>query len=121
MKFSQAMGFLTLGAAMLALPQVAPSLCPRNGFDGTSGRELWLYLMGCLQSGLGIVVLTRSAIFSTINTIRSLPGTMADIWDHVPTGVDGNLTKLDEALPRNGKVVTVDFAAKPVFQQSRAA
>ena len=45
---------------MAALPLLAPQLCPLNGFDGTSARELWLNVMAAVNAAIGGSYLVRA-------------------------------------------------------------
>lgn len=121
MKLSEAAGFLFVGAVMLGLPHWAPSLCPRNGFDGTSGRELWLQVMGLLQTGMGGTVLLRSALSATIATLQAWPETLAELWGKLLPESEADLAELEDATFRGAEVVRVDFSAKPTWDESRAA
>ena len=121
MKWSHGIGFFAIGAVMLALPQWAPGLCVRDVFDGTSGRELWLQFMGCLQTGMGGTVLMRSAVAGFIASLRQWPQVLADIWGGILPERDADLCELKEAAFRDGKVVPVDFATKATWNQRQAA
>ena len=60
MNLSNASTFLLTGIAMSVLPVIAPALCPANGFDGTSARELWLQVMGFINAAIGTGYLARA-------------------------------------------------------------
>jgi len=79
MKFGHALGFFAIGLVMMVLPQLAPGLCPRNGFDGTSGRELWLRVMGLLQVALGGSVGLWNMTNAAIALWETVPEAMAGI------------------------------------------
>lgn len=106
---------------MLVLPQIAPGLCPRNGFDGTSGRELWLRVMGLLQGGMGGTVLLRSAVGAAITFVQAWPGMLAELYRTLLPEPETDLAELEEASARGAEVVAVDFMAKPTWDQQRAA
>lgn len=119
MKFSHGVGFFALGAMMLALPQVAPGLCPRNGFDGTSGRELWLQIMGCLQTGLGLTGLLKASVLLASEWLASWGELIAG-----PSEVEAAEGALDWAsvqADRGPQVVAVDFSSAPVWAEREAA
>jgi hypothetical protein len=121
MKLSEAAGFLFVGAVMLGLPRWAPGLCPRNGFDGTSGRELWLQVMGILQTGLGAGVLLRSLAGAMLTSLLAWPETLAELWGRLLPEPETDLAELEDATFRGAEVVAVDFAAKPAWEDQRAA
>ena len=54
-----ALVFLVLGVAMAMLPVVEPSWFPPTGIYGSSGRALWLEVMGVLQGVIGGVRVLR--------------------------------------------------------------
>ena len=53
MNAHNAWGFFSFGLVMGLLPVLAPAWFPPIGIDGSSGRALWLELMGAVQVALG--------------------------------------------------------------------
>ena len=73
--------FAVIGAAMELLPRLFPSWFPPSGADQSSGRALWLGVMGVLQLGLGLGYIIR---------LQLVPFTMR-ILSAVPAGERGSL------------------------------
>lgn len=78
MNLSNACTFFLTGTAMVVLPVVAPSLCPNNGFDGTSAREMWLQVMGLINASIGTGYFLRTgwkslATALEVRLARSVP------------------------------------------------
>jgi hypothetical protein len=73
MNFSNATTFLVVGITMNLLPRFAPALCPLNGMDGTSARELWLHLMGAIQCGIGGLGLFRHCAAAAVTVWQNRP------------------------------------------------
>jgi hypothetical protein len=121
MKLSHALGFFAIGTVMLILPRFAPGLCPRNGFDGSSGRELWLQVMGMLQTGLGVSGFMRSAWAAVLDAIETWPEAVADFWGSVLPEPELERAQIEDEIFRGAEVVQVNFAAKPDWEQQRAA
>ncbi|MDR0902654.1 MAG: hypothetical protein LBM92_07800 [Opitutaceae bacterium] len=59
MNLPNAIGLLVLGVFMRALPVIAPAWVPVEASIGTSARELWLILTGCVIGGTGAILLLR--------------------------------------------------------------
>jgi hypothetical protein len=62
MKWPNSFGFCLIGLMMLWLPALAPGLCPASPLFGGSTRELWLLLMGTLNTALGAGILGWQAM-----------------------------------------------------------
>ncbi len=97
MKLDAALGFLSIGLVMLVVPQLAPGLCPRNGFDGSSGRELWLYVMGALQVALGGWGVLWHAVGVLIVAFETLLEAMVEVFTGTVAEAEEELAALVEA------------------------
>jgi hypothetical protein len=119
MKFSHGVGFFVIGAAMLVLPLVAPGLCPRNGFDGTSGRELWLQIMGCLQTGMGLTSLVKASMLAVVEWLASWREILAETSE--AEVVEPALEWATLQPENHAPVVAVDFGAPSIWTERKAA
>lgn len=54
MNTNHAFGFLLVGTIFGLLPRFTPGWCPPTGFDGTSGRELWLQVMSTVLIAVAV-------------------------------------------------------------------
>ncbi len=66
MTSGNACGFLLLSVLMVFAPTLAPGWFPPTGLDGTSGRALWLMLMGTVQAGIGSTYLVARWILPLV-------------------------------------------------------
>lgn len=101
---------------MVALPQLAPGLCPRNGFDGSSGRELWLRSMGVLQGLMGGGVVGWRVIGALVAAGEALRATIAE-------GLKESAAEREEAFAASARegAIPLEFAPVPRWDERRAA
>jgi hypothetical protein len=66
--------FAVLGSVMEILPRAFPSWFPTAGADQSSGRALWLTLMGVVQIALGFGFLIRAHVIpAALRIISTVP------------------------------------------------
>lgn len=115
MKFGHALGFLSIGLVMLLVQQFAPGLCPPNGFDGSSGRALWLGVMGTLQLALGGGGVAWHAVNALVVALETLPEAVAEALGEAASEVE------ELALRTEAQGTWIEFEPKPDWDQQRAA
>ncbi|MCX6952426.1 MAG: hypothetical protein NTV51_09710 [Verrucomicrobia bacterium] len=116
MKFAHAVGFLEIVLLMVVLPQIAPGLCPRNGFDGTSGRQLWLHVMGALQVTLGGSVCLWNLTSAAMALAETLPEAIAGIWGQATAEPEA-----DRGVAGDAGLVAFEREAEGAWSERRAA
>jgi len=91
MNASNAVIFALVGAAMELLPRLFPSWFPPSGGDQSSGRALWLGVMGALQFGLGFGYIVRLQIVPlAMRLLSAMPaGERGSLALPNPRGVTG--------------------------------
>jgi hypothetical protein len=128
MKFINSLGFLLLGGAMFAVPQVAPGLCPVDLF-GNSVRADWLHVMGLTQTAIGSAFILRRAGAELATWLARWPelvkpapvAPVAPDFDPVPQAAAHayrHVHVYGMARPQ-AEVIPVDF--KPAWAEKQAA
>ena len=81
MNLPNALFFAVIGWVMEMLPKAFPSWFPHTGADASSGRALWLALMGFVQISLGLGFIVRAHLMPAVVRLVAL----------VPSGESGAL------------------------------
>jgi len=115
MKCRHAFGFFLIGLVMVVLPEVAPGLCLRNGFDGSSGRELWRRAMGVLQVAMGGGWIVWHAAGALVVAVETRPAFIAELWDESAEEASAL------AVRAEARVTTLEFAPERNWEERRAA
>ena len=97
------------------MPRFAPGFCPRNGFDGSSGRELWLQVMGALQFALGGSCVAWHAVGAFIAAFEVWPEMMAEVLGDTAVDAEGEFASLGGA-----RATSVEFDPEIVWDDQRA-
>jgi hypothetical protein len=81
MNATNALAFAALGCLMELLPRAFPSWFPPTGADESSGRALWLGVMGATQITIGVGFLLTAHVFPVLRSH----------FVRVPSGAGGSL------------------------------
>ena len=122
MKRINSLGFLFVGSVMFLLPQLVPSLCPKDLF-GHSIRETWLHVMGLTQMGIGSAFLVKRAGVEFASWLERWPELLqpqpsAPQFDPAPNAEAPAYAYRKVAQPV-GELIPVDF--KPSWSEEQAA
>ena len=59
---TNALGLLSIGGTLWALPDFQPGWFPGDGWDGTNSQALWLYAVGGITAAFGVFYLIKTVI-----------------------------------------------------------
>jgi hypothetical protein len=127
MKLINSLGFLFIGSLMYLLPQMAPGLCPVDGF-GFSVRATWLHVMGLLQVGIGASYLMRKVGAEFAGWLERWPEMVAAAAEGTPAIVpelhpepEGGLHSFPGLVPVPARADVIPVEFKPAWSEQTAA